>query len=69
MNAQSPKKLQLVLAQEEETGRVVVDLDAFLTFNRTMNQRLVELEGKWAHLAAPNASAVRRSGPRRWKSL
>ncbi len=51
----SSQKLQVVLADAESAGRVIVNLEAFFQFNHRMNVSLASMVEKWAHLAAPKA--------------
>ena len=54
--------LNLVLADENVGGRIVVELEAFLDFDAMIREDLDELEERWAHLAAPR-STRRDQGP------
>ncbi len=43
-----------------KAGRISVDVESFIDFNVTMNERLRELEKRWADLAAPQPNPYRR---------
>jgi hypothetical protein len=56
----------VVLADEVTTGRIHVPTDAFATFCLKIDQALLDLELKWAHLTLPRAAApARRSRQKR----
>jgi hypothetical protein len=40
----APQTLYVLLKDEEAAGRVIVELDAFVRFNRRMNKQLSKLE-------------------------
>ena len=53
--------LTIVLADEVTSGQIHVSLETFIDFCARMEEALDELEGRWKHLAAPNAGVLRRS--------
>ena len=55
-----PASLQLVLANEEGIGHVLVDLEPFVAFNRSINRDLAELEQRFAHFQTPGVPTGRR---------
>ena len=54
--------LNLVLADDDVGGRIIVELKAFLEFDALIREDLDHLEQRWMHLAAPQ-STRRGLGP------
>ena len=46
-----PQTLFVVLSDEDATGRIAVELDAYARFRIQMERSFAELEAKFAHLA------------------
>lgn len=46
-----PQTLFVVLSDDESTGRIAVELDAYARFRIQMERNFAELSAKFAHLA------------------
>jgi hypothetical protein len=50
-NSEAP--LRIVLVSEESVGQIVVDLPAYVDFNKQFNERLEQLEQQFAAFRTP----------------
>ena len=46
-----PQTLFVVLSEDDSTGRITVELDAYARFRIQMERNFAELEAKFGHLA------------------
>ena len=53
--------LRLVLAADEGTGSITVELESFVQFNLWMNDELAKLEKQFASFATPGWKMRRRN--------
>lgn len=47
------QSLQVVLCENDETGRIAVESKAFARFSDALDNSLDRLEAQWRHLAPP----------------
>ncbi len=57
-----PEKYFVVLEQNDNGGRLMVDLEAFARFDLWIDQELASLEEKFADFASPRTVLLQRSG-------
>ena len=51
----SPEKHEVLLIDNLATGKIRIQLDAYVQFNEKMDRELEKLVGRWKHTAAPQA--------------
>ncbi|MFT7640936.1 MAG: hypothetical protein ACI9G1_002680 [Pirellulaceae bacterium] len=51
----SPDKHQVLLSDNVATGKIHINLDAYIQFCEKMDQQLEKLVDRWKHTAAPRA--------------
>lgn len=57
-----PEPVFVILCDEEVSGRIVVESEAFTRFVERLEASLTELEAKWSHWVPPQMRP--RTGPR-----
>ena len=55
------KPVFVILCDDEGTGRIAVDLEAFVRFTAQLDADLGKLEARWSHLSPRGIRSPRRS--------
>jgi hypothetical protein len=66
MAYKTPEKLQLVLTENDGTGRIAVGMEAFFEFSFDLAEDLEDLVTRWAYLSPRRSAKPRRTEKNGW---